>query len=166
MIHAEAQATADGLTALLLGGHLPQGADLEDVRIVPALSQGGMGKDEFQRRIKAEELLFVTHDQVVGVVVSLGGSFTLGIFEYLNSLATHLLFVDGKVSFVNICGRSCEVYFLEEGLVVRMIGEAAVFLLKDACIVAIHLVAIGVVLPIFLHSIDEKQAEHLDALGA
>ena len=39
LVHAEAQAAPDGLAALLLGSHLPQGADLKDVRIVPAFAK-------------------------------------------------------------------------------------------------------------------------------
>jgi hypothetical protein len=33
--------------------HLAQGANLEHVRIIPTLAQRGVGEDEFQRRIEA-----------------------------------------------------------------------------------------------------------------
>ena len=53
LVDAETQAAADGLAALALGAHLAQGANLEDVRVVPALAQGGVGEDELQRRLEA-----------------------------------------------------------------------------------------------------------------
>ena len=55
---------------------------------------------------------------------------------------------------------------MKRRLVVRMLGQPAVFLLEDAGVVALHRVAVGVVLPVLLHGIDEEQAEHLDALRA
>ena len=48
LVHAQTQAAADGLPALALGAHLAEGANLEDVRVVPALAQGGVGEDELQ----------------------------------------------------------------------------------------------------------------------
>ena len=68
LVDAETQAAADGLAALALGAHLAQGANLEDVRVVPALAQGGVGEDELQRRLEAQQLLLVLHDQVVGAL--------------------------------------------------------------------------------------------------
>ena len=67
---------------------------------------------------------------------------------------------------MHLLGGGRQVHFLEEGLVVGMLGKAAVFLLEDAGVVALHRVAVGVVLPVLLHGIDEEQAEHLDALRA
>ena len=67
LVHAETQAAADRLAALALGAHLAQGADLEDVRIVPAFAQRGVGEDELQLRLEAQQLLLVLHDEVVGV---------------------------------------------------------------------------------------------------
>ena len=67
---------------------------------------------------------------------------------------------------MHVLGGGGQVHFLEEGLIIGMLGEAAVFLLEDAGVVALHRVAAGVVLPVFLDGIDKKQAEHLDALRA
>ena len=53
LVHAETQAAADGLAAFALGAHFAQGADLKDVRVVPALLQRGVGEDELQRRLEA-----------------------------------------------------------------------------------------------------------------
>ena len=49
--------------------HLAQGADLEDVRVVPALAQRGVAEDEPHRLALVEQLRLVAHDQLVGVVV-------------------------------------------------------------------------------------------------
>ena len=43
-IHAETQAAPDGLAAFAFGAHLAEGANLEDVRIVPALAQVRSGR--------------------------------------------------------------------------------------------------------------------------
>jgi hypothetical protein len=88
-----------------------------------------------------------------------------GVLEHLHRLAADLLLVDGEVAVVHFLGGGRQVHFLEETLVVGMLGEAAVFLLEDAGVVALHRVAVGVVLPVLLHGVDEEQAQHLDALG-
>src|ERR1035438_5875022 len=44
LVNAEAQAAPDGLATLLFRRHFPEGANLEDVRIVPAFAQGANGK--------------------------------------------------------------------------------------------------------------------------
>ena len=76
LVHAEPQAAPDGLAALALGAHFAQGANLEDVRVVPALLERRVGEDELQRRLEAQQLLLLPHDQVVGslgiVAVRLG----------------------------------------------------------------------------------------------
>ena len=102
LVHAQAQAAADGLAALALGPHVAQGANLEDVRIVPAFAQRGVGEDELERRLEAQQLLLVPHDQVVGVVVGL--RVASGVFEHLDRLAADLLLVDGEVAVVNLLG--------------------------------------------------------------
>ena len=162
LVHAKAQTTSDRLASLLLGSHLPQGADLEDVRVVPAFAQCGVGEDELQRRVEAQQLLLVAHDQAVGVVVCLGRA--LGVFEYLHRLVADPLLVDREIAVVYSLGGRSQIHFLKQALVIRMFGEAAVFLLKDAGVVALHRIAVGIVVPVLLDGIDEEQAEHLDAL--
>ena len=73
-VDAQAQASADRLAPFPLGADVAQRTDLEDVGIVPAFTQGRMGEDELERRVEAQELLLVLHDQVVGTfrVVPIG----------------------------------------------------------------------------------------------
>ena len=73
-VDAQAQASADRLAPFPLGADVAQHTDLEDVGIVPAFTQGRMGEDELERRVEAQELLRVLHDQVVGTfrVVPIG----------------------------------------------------------------------------------------------
>ena len=44
LVHAQAQAAADGLAALALGADVAQRANLEDVRVVPALASAPSGR--------------------------------------------------------------------------------------------------------------------------
>jgi len=89
LVHAEPQAAPDGLAALALGAHLAQGADLEDVRVVPAFAQRRVGEDELQGRLEAEQLLLVPHDEIVGVIVGL--RVATRVLEKLNGLRAHRL---------------------------------------------------------------------------
>ena len=57
LIDAQAQAAADRLPALALGAYLAQGADLKDVGVVPTLLQRGMGEDELELGLEAQQLL-------------------------------------------------------------------------------------------------------------
>ncbi len=66
LVDAQPQAAPDGLAAFPLGAHLAEGANLEDVRVVPALAQRRVGEDELQLGLEAQQLLLVPHDQVVG----------------------------------------------------------------------------------------------------
>ncbi len=57
LVDAEAEATTNGLAALLLVGHLAQGAYLEDVRVVPAFAESGVREEELQLSIEREGAL-------------------------------------------------------------------------------------------------------------
>ena len=66
LVDAEAEAAPEGLAALGLGVHVAQGADLEDVGIVPAFAEGGVGENELEGGVEAEEFFLFLHDEVVG----------------------------------------------------------------------------------------------------
>ena len=101
LVDAEAQAAADGLAALALGAHLAQGADLEDVGVVPALPQGGVGEDELQRRLEAQQLLLLPHDQVVGALGVVAVALVV-----LGGVRPAALLVDGEVAVVHLSAAS------------------------------------------------------------
>ncbi len=69
LVDGKAEAAADHLAPLGFGPRFAQGADLEDVRVVPAFAQGGVGEDEAERLVKGEEFFLVLHDQSVGRVI-------------------------------------------------------------------------------------------------
>ena len=68
LVDAQPQASADRLPPLAFRAHFAKGANLKNVRIVPALLEGRVGEDELELRLKAQELLLVFHDQAVGAL--------------------------------------------------------------------------------------------------
>ena len=162
LVHAEAKTTADRLATLALGADVAQPTDLEDVRVVPALAQSGVGEDELERRLQAEQPLLVLHDQVVGAVVRQGVA--ASVLEHLDGLGADLLPVDGEVAVVDVLRSGRGVDAFEEGLVVVASCEACVLLLEDSCVVTFHRVAIVVVAPVVPDGVDEEEGQDLDSL--
>ena len=99
LVHAETQAAPDRLPALALGAHLADGANLEDVRVVPALAQGGVGEDELQLRLEAQQLLLVLHDEVVGALGVVAVALVV-----LGGVRPCSLLVDGEIAVVDFRG--------------------------------------------------------------
>ena len=92
LVDAEAQAAPYLLPGGESGFLVDEGADLEHVRVIPALLQRGMGENEAQRAGKAEKPFLVPHDGVVSIVIGLRVAF--GILE-----AAFLVL--GKITVVN-----------------------------------------------------------------
>ena len=70
LIDAQAQTTADFLAFPNLAAALLQGADLENIRVIPAFTQCRVGEDEPHRRllwITIQKQLLVFHNKVVGI---------------------------------------------------------------------------------------------------
>src|SRR3546814_6057745 len=65
LVDAPAQAATDGLAAFPLRADFTQSANLEHVGIVPALFQGGVGKDELDLRLQDYVLFIVVHTEVL-----------------------------------------------------------------------------------------------------
>ena len=97
LVHAKPQAAADRLAALPFGAHLAQGADLEDVRVVPALAQRRVGEDELQLGLEAQQLLLVLHDQVVGALGVVAVALVV-----LGRVGPGSLLVDGEIAVVDL----------------------------------------------------------------
>src|SRR5664279_4962062 len=154
-IDAETQTPSDGLAALAFSSHFTYGANLEDVRIVPALAQRGVREDELQRGLQAEQLLLVAHDEVVRVIVRF--RVAAGVLENLNGLCAHLLLVDGEIAFADILSGGAKVYLVKECLVIGVLSPPTVFLLEDAGIRALHWIPVSIVPAVFVHRVDEEQ---------
>ena len=99
LVDAQAQAAADGLAALALGAHLAQGANLEDVRVVPAFAQGRVGEDELQLRLEAQQLLLVLHDEVVGALGVVAVALVV-----LGGVRPRSFLVDGEIAVMDFRG--------------------------------------------------------------
>ena len=154
-IHGKAQAAPDLLPLLHCRDRLVQRADLEDVRIVPAFAQRGVGKDELERRGQIEQAFLVAHNQAVGVVIGLGAA--VGVLQHLDRFAAHFFLVDGKIAVMHVFGGVRHVQLLEQALVVRVARPIAVFLLEHLRVDAFLRIAFRVVLAVLRHLVDEEQ---------
>jgi len=66
LIDAKAQATTYFLPLRRVAVGMLQGADLEHIWVVPALTQCGVGEDEPCRLVKGQQPFLVFQDQVIG----------------------------------------------------------------------------------------------------
>ena len=169
LVDAQAQAPAQGLASLALAAHLAQCANLEDVGVVPALLQGRVGEDELQQRAEAEQPLLLLHDEVIAPLgVGTAGLVLQAAFLVQIGVGPAALLVDGKVAVVHGGGflrQIPSIWTGEQALEGRQLGRAPVLFLEDAGVVALHRVAVLVVLAVARHRLDEEQRQHLDALG-
>ena len=140
-----------------------QGADLEHVRVVPALAQRGVGEDEPRRLLEAEQALLVLQDQVIGgnVVAELAAALQLGIHRPPG------LLVDAEIAPVGLVGVDAvevrEVGRVEQCAVI--VDYGVILFLKHAPIFAEGLHAVRVILAVLGDLVDEEQGQALDVLG-
>ncbi len=151
LVDRQAQAAPDLLALLHLGDGLVEGADLEDVGVVPAFFEGGVGEDEADLLLEGEQPLLVPHDQLEG------GLFGLA-FGLVAAFGVDRCFLAlfGLSSWQSrLLRTSCGFQLCVEGIA-RF--EALELLVKDA---ADDAVAGGVV----GDPVDEEEREHLDRLA-
>ena len=151
LIHRQAQAAADLLPLLHGAAGFVQRANLEDVRVVPALAKGRMAEDEPQRLLHRKQPLLVLHDQVVDLVVGLGVA--AGVLE-------HALLVLGEVAVVQPVHRQLEPV---QRCVALVLGELGQGRLEGLGELAFHRLPGAVVVAVVGHAVDEEQAQDLDA---
>ena len=120
-----------------------------------------MGKNEFERCLKAQKLFLLLHDQVVSPFSILAVACI--IFRGIRPAA---LFVDREVAVVDFFSSTRQVHFRKQTLISWQLGCSPVLFFKDAGVIALYGVAVGVVLTIAVHRINEKQRQHFDAQGA
>ena len=131
LVHGQTQAAADLLPLLDGTSGLVEGADLEDVGVVPALAQGRVAEDEAQRLIHRQQPLLLLHDQVVDLIVGLGVA---------PRVLEHALLVLGEVAVVELVHRLLEpgqfsvTLFLGQRRQLRLkrLGELALHRLPDS----------------------------------
>ena len=112
-----------------------------------------MGEDEFELGIKAQQLLFLPHNQVIGTLRVVATS--LSIFRCFDKF---FLLVDGEIAVMDFGGVCLQVNLIEEVLIVSGFCELGIFLFKHRGIFAFDRAAAFVVLTIMLNAIDEEQA--------
>ena len=152
LIDAQSQAATDGLPPLPLRAHFPQGTNLEDVRIVPALTQGRVREDELQLRLEAQQLLLVLHDEVVGPF----GTVPAGLVALVGVLPFPL-FVDGEIAVMDFRRLVRQVDFVEQAAELRLRRCGLVFGLEHLGVFAFGGHAVAVVVAVMLDHVDEKQ---------
>src|SRR3546814_5032028 len=126
-------AATDGLAAFPLRADFTQSANLEHVGIVPALFQGGVGKDELELRLEAQELFLVLHDEVIGAL----GAVAVRLIV-VGGVRPALVLVDGEIAVMHVLGFGREVDFLEQAGKFGKLGGAAIFFLEHRRIFAFH----------------------------
>ena len=158
VVYANAQ-PASHLLPLLDGAlGVPQGANLEDVGVVPALAQGGMGENETDMPIfpgEADQQVLPFHDEFVGRHVIAGVSSPLDLA--VDRLSR--LLVNAEVSRVGVVGLN-----FAEVTLIRVIGIQSevfieypdIFFLEDSAILPKRFLAVGIVLAIFRHLVDKE----------
>ena len=68
-IYAKSQTTADFLALASFGIRMLKSANLENVRVVPPLAQGGVTKDKTSWLFKGEQTLLILENQIVRVLI-------------------------------------------------------------------------------------------------
>ena len=66
LIYTQPQSPANFLPFCCIAVGMFQCADLEHIRVIPALPQGGMGENKPGGLLKAEQPLLILQDQVIG----------------------------------------------------------------------------------------------------
>ena len=161
LIHAESKAAAHFLP--LVGCRIAamlQRADLEDIRIIPALPQGGMGENKTNRVVKRQQFLLIFQNQFVGRLIIADIRATL---HFTVNLV--VFFVDAEIS-----GMGSMHIDAAQILLIRRIEQSqifiqnrCIFLFKNPAIFRIHFVPVSIILPVILHLIDKEQGKGLDA---
>ena len=142
-----------------------QGANLEDIWIVPAFPQSGVGEDEAGRFLEGQQPLLVFQNQFVGRnIVRKLAAFFGGAVD-----AAARLLVDAEITTMDFG------YIIPGGFQVSLVGRVEqlnvvvgninVLLLKHFAVFAQDFIAVLVILAIFGDFINEEQREGLDASG-
>jgi hypothetical protein len=151
LIDRQPQAPPNFLPLLHCAPGLIKSANLEDVWVVPAFTQGGMAEDESQRLVWGKQLLLVLHDEVVDIIVGLRIAF--GVLE--NALS-----VLCKVAVVKPLHRQfCPI----ENTIARLLGERGQLFVEPLGKFALRWPARRIVIPVARHAVDKEQAQDLDA---
>ena len=144
LIAANAEAAAEFLPLLHVAVGFVKRGDVEDVGIVPADAERGVGEDEFARVGEVEQGFFVTEDFVEDFLVLQHG--VLAVRVFLSAGLREVV----ALALVDLLRRGDSV--------VELAIERGVFLAKEDFDEAL-------VTDVVVHLVDEDEGEALDALG-
>ena len=151
LVDGQAQAAPDFLALFHLGDGLVEGANLENVGVVPAFFEGGVGKDEAGFFVKRKQTLFVAHDEFkggfFGVAFGLVAAFGIDGFAVIAFGG----FLFGKIGRADFGGGHCGV----EGVLAL---EPLEFFVEHAADDTLGGGVVG-------DTVNEKEREHFDALA-
>ena len=165
LIDTQAQTTAHLLPLCNIAVGVLQGANLEDIGVVPAFPKGRVGEDEAGRLLEGQQPLLIFQNQVVGRnIVGELAAFLCGAVD-----AAPRLFVDAEITTMDFG------YIIPGGFQVSLVGRVEqlnvvvgninILLLKHFAVFTQNFLAVLVILAIFGDFINKEQGEGLDASG-
>ena len=165
LVDAQAQATAHFLPLCNVAVGVLQGANLEDIGVVPTFPQGGMGEDEAGRLLEGQQPLLVFQNQFVGRNII--GELAAFLGSAVDAAAR--LLVDAEITTMDFG------YIIPGGFQVSLVGRVEqldvvvgninILLLKHLAVFAQNFIAVLVILTVFGNFINEEQGEGLNASG-
>ena len=130
-----------------------QGANLEHVRIIPALTKSRVRENEAYRVFKGEQPFFVLQNQIVSrnIVAFITATFqrTVYLATFLvNAEITGVCAVDinGAEVLLVWCMKQCQVF----------IQNICIFLLEDFSVFGVDLIAVFIVFTVFCNLINKE----------
>ncbi len=167
LVDADPQPPANFLTARDRVVAVFEHAHDEDIGVIPAFPQGGVGENEPDRFREGEQPFLVLEDQIVGIhIIGKPGVLSTDLEARIGELLGFL--VDGEVTVVGAANLNTLQIFLIHPTIQRkktqiFSFEPLVFFLKYPGIFSL-LIGLAVV-PVFDHLVDEEKGQRLDALG-
>ena len=156
LVHAQTQTTANFLPLCSSAVRMSQGADLENVGVVPAFTQGGVREDKPGRLIKAQQAFFVLQNQIVcrNIIGKLTATLQLTVYTSAGFL------INAEVTLVNaanfVCSRTQILLIFRVKHSQILIQNIQIFLFKHLAIFAQDFIAVFVILTIFGNLVNKE----------
>ena len=163
LIYAKAQASANFLPLGGVAVGVFQRAYLKHIRIVPTLSQSGVGENEPCRLLETQQPLLVLQNKVVcgNIVRELAATFKLAV-----NTAPRFL-VNAEIALVNrfrVGAGGFQIALIGRVLNGKIIIQhAEVFFLENNAVFAQHFLAVFVIAAVLCHLVNEEQRQRFYA---
>ena len=110
---------------------LAQGANLEDIGVIPTFTQRRVGKYKLELGVKTKQLFFFLHNQVI----SASGVVAAGLV-IIGGLCLSPFLIDGEIAVMHLFRLCAQIHFIKEALIVWMGCKAAIFFFEHQRILA------------------------------